>query len=637
MSYIKHITCFFFCICCGSAFTQTFQRTYGGTGTDRGHSLILGSDGSYVFTGSTTTSGAGATDVYLGKVTTDGAMQWLKAFGGAGLDIGYSVALASDGGYLIAGSTTSFGAGGSDVYLLKTFSNGGLAWAATFGGAADDEASSVTLCTDGGFVITGYTKSYGAGGKDIYLIKTGSDGSLSWTSVIGTAADEEAYSVIQDQDGGYVMAGYTKGLGSGVEDAYIVKTDNAGTVSWTQVFGLGSADILYDILQRPDGTYFAVGGTKSVLCCSVGYDIYMIGLTGTGALSFDRTLGDVGDGDDEIAYSVVHVVNDSYVLTGYTKSFGSVLKNVFLTKVTISPGSTAVNWIKTIGGAGNEEGKSVIGLPSGAFTLAGVTSSYGGGGEEAYLVAASSAGVHACNSTDVVAIGASEIGMGNTSGSATASGATAGTGAGTAAAAGASVVYNACTNTVLPVELLRFWAVQEGNTIHLLWSTASESNNNHFTVERSVDGVIWNSVGTVQGAGNSSTQTNYDFIDFDRPVVTGSASIFYRLQQMDFDSQIEYFGPVAVQPLAQEGIALFPNPSDGRFVMTISESFVKNEGSILVLVRDIFGKEYYSKVIFKEPGVQNIAVDPDNNIPPGVYTVVASSNDQVYMKTIVIY
>ncbi len=618
------------------AFTQTFQRTYGGTGTERGYSVIQDSDGNYIFSGSTTTSGAGGTDIYLAKINTAAVVVWSNAFGGAGNEIAYSVVQANDGGYVIAGSTTSFGAGGSDVYLLKTDSDGTLKWTATFGGAADDEASCVTTTTDGGFAITGYTISYGAGLKDVYLIKTNSDASTFWTSVIGSASDDEAYSIIQDTDGGYVMSGYTQGYGSaGNDNAYVIKTDNAGAVSWTQVIGGGNADELYDIVQNTDGTYLAVGGTKSVGCCGVGYEVYFVMLSNAGGIIWDRVLGDDGSGSDEAGTSLVLLNNGSYVVTGYTKSFGAGAKDILLTRVSFSGASTTVHWLNAIGGAGVDEGKSVVNTNDGGFAVAGITTGFGAGGDDVYFIKSNSTGSSSCNTlANFLFVGVT--GFASTNGSVSAAGGSSSSG-GTASSAATKVAYNACTNTVLPVDMLRFWAIQEGNTVHLLWSTVTELNNDHFTVERSIDADQWKAIGNIPGAGNSSTQENYDFIDFEPLSNDPAETFFYRLRQTDRNGHNEYFGPVPVRPVAEEGISLFPNPSDGKFAMTIHDSFAKKDGKILVLVRDIFGREYYSKIIFNSRSEVSIAVDPENKIPAGVYTVIASSDDQIYMKSIVIY
>jgi len=111
-------------------------------------------------------------DVYLVKTDASGNQLWQNTFGGTGNDYGHSVAKTSDGGYIIAGYTDSFGAGGEDVYLVKTDASGNQLWQNTFGGTGNDYGNSIAETSDGGYIIAGYTYSFGAGENDVYLIRT---------------------------------------------------------------------------------------------------------------------------------------------------------------------------------------------------------------------------------------------------------------------------------------------------------------------------------------------------------------------------------------------------------------------------------------------------------------------------------
>jgi hypothetical protein len=152
-----------------------WTKTYGGIDFEAGYSVTQTKDGGYIIAGVTCYSFNN--DAYLIKTDSNGDTLWTRTYGriwGSNKDNwGYSVAPTSDGGYIIAGWTSSFGTGGYDVYLIKTDSNGDTLWTKTYGGSGDDFGNSVAQTGDGGCIITGYTFSYGAGDGDVYLIKLG--------------------------------------------------------------------------------------------------------------------------------------------------------------------------------------------------------------------------------------------------------------------------------------------------------------------------------------------------------------------------------------------------------------------------------------------------------------------------------
>jgi hypothetical protein len=168
-----------------------FCKAIGGKNDDGGLSLIQTSDGGYAITGATKSFGAGEADVYVIKLDVNGNLQWTKTIGGKGWEAGQSLIQTSDGGYAIASSTTSFGSGEADVYVVKLDANGNLQWTKTIG--AKNEyliKSSIIQISDGSYVIAGTTTSFGAGGRDVYVVKLDKNGdaccAVSQTSQIGS-------------------------------------------------------------------------------------------------------------------------------------------------------------------------------------------------------------------------------------------------------------------------------------------------------------------------------------------------------------------------------------------------------------------------------------------------------------------
>jgi hypothetical protein len=194
---------------------KDWSQTYGGSDDDYAYSVLQTSDGGYALAGYTDSSGAGGFDFYLIKSNSAGSTNWTKTYGGAGDDLAYSLIQTSDGGYALAGYTSSSGAGYYDFYLVKTDLSGNLQWSKTYGGAGDDEAHSVIQTSDGGYALAGWTDSFGGSGYDFYLVKTDPSGSMLWNRTYGVAGNNEAYSVIQTADGGYALAGYTDYFGAG--------------------------------------------------------------------------------------------------------------------------------------------------------------------------------------------------------------------------------------------------------------------------------------------------------------------------------------------------------------------------------------------------------------------------------------
>ncbi len=251
-----------------------WAKTYGGTGDDQDNSVQQTSDGGYIVAGGTDSFGAGTDDIFLIKTDANGNIQWAKTYGGISIDYAYSVQQTSDGGYIVAGWTLSFGAGDGDVFLIKTDANGNLQWAKTYGGTADDYAYSVQQTSDGGYIVAGYTASFGAGSDDIFLIKTDANGNIQWAKTYGGTADDYAYSVQQTSDGGYILAGYTYSFGAGGSDFFLMKTDANGNIQWAKTYGGTDFDYAFSFQQTSDGGYILAGWANSFGAGS--WDIFLI-------------------------------------------------------------------------------------------------------------------------------------------------------------------------------------------------------------------------------------------------------------------------------------------------------------------------------------------------------------------------
>lgn len=247
------------------------DKLYGGTGYDCGYSIAQTSDGGYIIAGATESFGAGGSDVYLIKTNSSGDTVWTRTFGGVEYDYGHSVQQTSDGGYIIAGGTKSYGAGGYDVYLIKTNALGDTIWTRTYGSVKDDYGHSTQQTLDGGYIITGGTESYGTWGG-VYLIKTNASGDIMWTKIYG-GRGAWGSSVQQTSDSGYIIVGYIA-LQDG--DIYLLKTDPSGDTIWTRTYGDRNEDMGMSIQQTSEGG-FIITGRKTIFGFSyINDDVYLI-------------------------------------------------------------------------------------------------------------------------------------------------------------------------------------------------------------------------------------------------------------------------------------------------------------------------------------------------------------------------
>ncbi|GAF67717.1 unnamed protein product, partial [marine sediment metagenome] len=238
------------------------------------------SDGGYILAGETYSFGAGNRDFWLIKTDSNGNKKWDKTFGGSQYDVASSVQQTSDGGYILAGKTESFGPGGSDFWLIKTDPNGNKEWDKTFGGSYYDVAYSVQQTSDGGYIIAGYTQSFGAGKCDFWLIKTDPNGNKEWDKTFGGSGYDYARSVQQTCDEGYILAGKTESFGAGGFDFWLIKTDQNGNKEWDKTFGGSRHDVASSIQQTSDKGYIIAGTTYSF--GAGNNDFWLIKLKGNG-------------------------------------------------------------------------------------------------------------------------------------------------------------------------------------------------------------------------------------------------------------------------------------------------------------------------------------------------------------------
>lgn len=362
----------------------TFLRDYGGTATDYGAVALQTPDSGYIVVGSTASFGAGNYDLYLVKTDSLGDTLWTRTYGGAAADRGLSIQLTEDGGYVVAGYTASFGAGNRDVWLLKYNALGDTTWSRTYGGPLVDAGTSVSVTADGGFIITGYTYSFGVESCDVYLVKTDAEGDTLWTRTYGGPDCQEGRSVSVTDDGGCFITGWTGTRGPYIADVYLLRIDESGSVAWTSTLGGSYLDYGYCGIQTSDGGFIATGYTMSF---GAGfYDVWLVKTDSAGDTLWTRTFG---DHLNNVGCWVEQTADGGYVIAGFTDPSGQLQFDALILK-TDDVGDSV--WAVTYGGGPEDRLTSVQQTWDGGYVATGFTLTQGQGLFDMFLVKTDSTG-----------------------------------------------------------------------------------------------------------------------------------------------------------------------------------------------------------------------------------------------------
>lgn len=299
-------------------------------GGDQIRSLLQLSDSSYIAMGNTVDSSKMAPVVFLLKLNSIGDTLWMKRYSiGTGIDLGYMVKQTTDGGFIIAGRTTSNTSGPEDAYWIKTDNAGNLQWQYQYGGANLDAAYSVDLATDGGYILGGHTLSYGSGSGDLMLIKINNVGIFQWRKTFGTTGSDYGETVVTTLDGGYAISGAIDD-GTGTAHGYIVKTDNAGNVQWNKTFGYyGGYESLNVVKQLTDSSYVLTGSTY--LNSGVEFEGWLMKISSIGDSLWSHTYGGPTALPDYL-YTIDLTDDGGFVVAGYDNRIGSPYQNVWIIK-----------------------------------------------------------------------------------------------------------------------------------------------------------------------------------------------------------------------------------------------------------------------------------------------------------------
>ncbi len=324
----------------------TFSKTYGGSATESGNSIVLTKDGGYVFAGTTSsvngdiTSSKGSFDFWIVKIDSFGKLIWKKSFGGSNEEIPNSIQQTTDGGYVIVGHSFSTDGdvsknnGGKDLWVIKIDAEGNLIWEKSFGGSRDDSFGYIQQTSDNGYIIAGRTNSVDGDVKenkgqfDCWVIKLNAIGNLEWERTYGGSLHDTSGSIIQTTDGGYIIAANVSSTDGDVigndkldTNTWVFKTDSSGVIIWQKIFGGSGNENIQSIKKTNDEGYVIVGSTYSqdgdVSGTNGESDFWIIKIDNSGNLIWNRTYG---GSKIDAAYSVVQNSQGNYIIAGVTQS-----------------------------------------------------------------------------------------------------------------------------------------------------------------------------------------------------------------------------------------------------------------------------------------------------------------------------
>jgi len=295
-----------------------WARTYGGSEDDYAYSIQQTSDGGYIVAGKTSSFGAGSGDVLVLKLSSDGSIEWQKTYGRDYSDEAHSIQQTNDGGYIVGGDIAIRG---WNIWVLKFSFNGSIEWQKSYSRSNINRARSIQQTNDGGYIVAGKIGE-NIYVLDIWILKLSSDGTIEWQKTYGGSQPEEASSIQQTNDGGYIVAGQTESFGAGNVDILVLKFASDGTIEWQKTYGGSESEIAHSIQQTSDGGYIVAGAGS--------YDFLVLKLASDGTIEWQKTYG----GSQYEGASSIQQTNDGgHIVAGSTGTYGAGMLDFLILKI----------------------------------------------------------------------------------------------------------------------------------------------------------------------------------------------------------------------------------------------------------------------------------------------------------------
>lgn len=586
------------------------------------------------------------------------SIEWQNTIGGSSVDFPVSVIPTADGGYMVAGHSSSgmsgdksmANVGGDDIWMVKLDATGTIVWEKTIGGDDQERLGAFVQTTDGGYIF-GSTSSSGISGDkteanigsdDFWIIKTDSVGNIEWENTIGGTDSDELKDIIQTNDGGYLAAGSSSsGISGdkteanlGNDDFWIVKLDSQGSIEWQNTIGGSDYDDLAAAVQTMDGGYFLGGSSNSGISgdkteASRGtIDFWVVKTDSLGTVDWDKTVG--GNHLDRVS-DALQSTDGGYMMVGDShsdisgdktdNSFGS--NDYWIVRLgTIGN----IQFQRTYGGSGNEAATCIIRTDDGGYLVGGHSTSgisgtkttVSNGQYDHWLLKLDFIGLIEWQKAiggsnhdfhrNIEEVDSNQYVFASNSISDI-------SGDKDESSQGNFdywVVKLGPDNILLPLEWGAITATPLNKQVQVTWTTFHEQGIENFEIQRSTDGANFYSIGSVEAA-NSITGAEYTFLDH-KPMATN----YYRIKEIALSGG-NLYSPVAKAFLQERGkLSIYPNPASGQF--WISCSSCDDPQSITII--DTRGQLVFSKLItpsekidvsFLPSGTYAIRINGQNN------------------------
>lgn len=350
---------------------RTWAALYGGITGEEMEGIWATSDGGSIVAGITESYGEPDGDAWLVKLDAYGEIEWQKVYGGAKADMLIDVRQTSDGGYIAAGWTESYGQGQADFWVVRLSATGGIQWQKTYGGTGIEQAWSIEPVSTGGYIVAGGTTSFGAGGADYWVLKLTDTGGITWQKAYGGAGndggggtyEEYVVRVLEDEDGNFVVASHTFSFGHGEDDIWVVKLDTSGDVIWQKAYGDGDENSMWAFQEAAGGGYIVPGVT--VVPPDWSGDLWTLKLAKNGSIVWQKVYRLAGYWSEALS---VGATSDGGALIGGYYEQGSADWDMYLLRIDATGG---ILWTKLFE-YGWDWPNAVQQLPDGGFVVAGV-------------------------------------------------------------------------------------------------------------------------------------------------------------------------------------------------------------------------------------------------------------------------